>query len=245
MIVDVFGKWIGVSLVIHVFIDESGELGTKAGSSRFFLIAMLSVPSPRALEKRIWKEKAKLYNAGWPKDLEIKGTSVWGCQHNPRIPPSISGRRVEILRDIITSICYSDVKIFYSIAQKCHLSARLMAVDYGIAYNYLAGTLISRCHANHLNGPLEIVVDQRSKETHSKLKFDGYLETRLIGDCAHDHPLSIQHAESHNIPGLQSVDFISWGLFRHYEFHDSQFKNLIDPKVVYRDDWYSERKKPA
>jgi hypothetical protein len=89
---------------------------------------------------------------------------------------------------------------------------------------------------------LTITVDQRSKETHSKMKFNGYLETRLAADCDHSGALTISHAESHLVPGLQAVDFLSWGLFRHYEHGDSRYKEIITPIVGYKDDWYSWKK---
>ena len=50
----------------HLFIDESGELGQHLASSQFFLITALCTDSLKGLEKRIWKEQAKLINAGWP-----------------------------------------------------------------------------------------------------------------------------------------------------------------------------------
>lgn len=226
----------------YLFIDESGELGLSEGSSEFFLITALCTENLKALEKRIWKEKAKLINAGWPKDIEIKGTSVWGSKHNPKIPKPISDRREDIMTEMLTSICSGPNKIHYSIAKKKHLSSHIMKAEYGIAYNYLCGTLLCRAYARHFAGPLEIVVDQRSKETHSKMKFDGYLETRLVGDCQHEKDLTISHAESHDIAGLQAVDFLSWALFRKYEKKEPKFANLISKNVGYRDDWYSSKK---
>ncbi|UFW73041.1 DUF3800 domain-containing protein [Bradyrhizobium sp. WU425] len=46
----------------YLFIDESGELGLHERSSEFFLIAALCTENLKALEKRVWKEKAKLIN---------------------------------------------------------------------------------------------------------------------------------------------------------------------------------------
>lgn len=226
----------------HLFIDESGELGTNVGSSEFFLITALCTESPKALEKRIWKEKAKLINDGWPKDIEIKGTSLWSSPHNPRIPEKISAKRESIMCEIIQSICAGPNKVHYSIAKKKHLSRHIMQAEYGIAYNWLCGMLLCRAYPNHFAGPLSIVVDQRSKETHTKNKFDGYLETRLVGDCAHEADLFISHAESHDVPGLQAVDFLSWGLFRKYEKGQPKFADLIKANVGYCDDWYSYKK---
>jgi len=226
----------------YLFIDESGELGSAAGSSDHFLITTLCIQNLKALEKRMWREKAKLYSSGWPKKIEIKGTSVWGSPYNKAIPTSISGRRQAIIEDIIKSICASPISIHFSITKKQHLAPHILAAEYGIAYNFLCGKLICRAYKEHFKGPLEITIDQRSKETHSKMKFDGYLETKLIGECEHSGGLTISHKESHDILGLQAVDFLSWGLFRHYEHKDSSSKSLIDQSVGYKDDWYSWKK---
>ena len=67
----------------YLFIDESGELGTKEKSSSFFLIAALCTPNLKAIEKRLWKEKAKLYNSGWPKNIEIKRNVCVGKSSQP------------------------------------------------------------------------------------------------------------------------------------------------------------------
>jgi hypothetical protein len=136
----------------HLFIDESGELGINAGSSEFFLITALCTEAPKALEKRIWKEKAKLITAGWPKNIEIKGTSLWSSPHNPRIPKTISDKRETIMRDIIEAICAGPNEVHYSIAKKKHLSRHIMQAEYGIAYNWLCGTLLCRAYARHFSG---------------------------------------------------------------------------------------------
>lgn len=222
--------------------DESGEFGVKPGSSRHLQIAVLSTEHPRALEKRLRKEKAKLYNAGWPKSLEIKGTTVWGSPHNPQISKAISDRRVQIMQEILQSICSGPVHLLYSIVNKQHISPHLKAAAYGIAYNYFSGNLLCKGYPGSFAGPIELVVDQRSKETHNKDKFDGYIETRLVGDCNHSEYLNISHKESHDVAGLQAVDFMSWALFRHHEHNDSQFLPIVQPRIVLKDDWYTRRR---
>lgn len=226
----------------HLFIDESGELGQKQESSEFFLITALWTENRKALEKRVKKEFAKLINAGWPKRMEIKGTSIWASPHLPGIPKAISDRRDQILKEIIAAICSGPNKVHYSIAKKKHLPPFLSKAHYGISYNYLCGSLVCRAYPNHFAGDLEIVIDARTKELQTKNKFDGYLETRLVGHCAHEHSLSITHGESHLYPGLQAVDFLSWSLFRKYEHGDSQFADLMTKNLAHCDDWQSTKK---
>ena len=211
----------------------------KPGSSDFFLITVLKADSEKALHKRLSKQKAILIGAGWPKEVEIKGTSVWGSAHNPLIPQKFSDRRIEIINNIISAINVGDVEIYYSVARKSKIKPHIMRAEYGIAYNYFAGQLLTKSHANFNSNDVTLIVDQRSKETHTKMKFDGYIETRLLTESDHQYGLDIRHEESHDISGLQAVDFLSWGLFRHYEHNDPQFKGIIDQRVKVRDNWYS------
>jgi Protein of unknown function (DUF3800) len=223
----------------YLFVDESGELGQAAGSSLHFLIAALCTENLKGLKNRLKKEKAKLYKDGWPRSIEIKGTNIWRSRLIPSVPKSITNRRTEILKEIISSICASKCMLHYSIAKKANLPQHILNAEYGIAYNFLCGALLCRAYPKYFCGPLHIFVDQRHKEIHSKLKFDGYLETKLVCECSHSMELQMQHRESRDIPGLQAVDFLSWGLFRSYEREDHTFKPLITPIVGHREDCYS------
>jgi len=230
------------SVIDFIYIDESGELGVGERSSSYFLITALCTQNPKALKKRLWKKKAELYGLGWPKEVEIKGTTLWGSVHNPRIPEPISKRRIDHLAELIRSVVAGPIQVHYSIAKKDRLTAHLLRAEYGIAYNYLSGTLLTRAYAAKKFGglPLSVIVDQRSKETHSKMKFDGYVATKLVTENEHDQPLEIRHLESNDEFGLQAVDFLSWGLFRWFEHRDRQFADLIAPVVGYIDAWYPE-----
>ncbi|MCR4376531.1 MAG: DUF3800 domain-containing protein [Rhodospirillales bacterium] len=227
-----------------IYIDESGEFGTADRSSNFMLIAALATQYPKSLKKRVWKVKAQLISQGWPKDIEIKGTSLWSSKHNPRIPEAISKKREYWVTEMLNAITHAPVQVFYGVAKKSNVSDHIMNAPYGIAYNWLAGKMLVRSYPLY-KGSLNITVDQRSKETHHKMKFDGYIETQLYTECGHNEDLSITHAESHDEFGLQAVDFISWSLFRHFEHNDDQFCAPIEKVVRFVDDWYSKKKCPG
>lgn len=235
--------WNGVNH--HLYMDESGELGQKPGSSKFFLICLLSTKSPKALKKRIAKAKAELYNLGWPKDLEIKGTSLWGAEHQRGVPAEISTNKIRFIRNILSSIAKSDVKLHYIIVNKNRMTQSLKQADYGIAFNYYSGMLLTRAYSGNYCGPVALIVDQRNKETHKKKHFDGYVETKFIADLDHCHPLKIEHRESHDEFGLQAVDFMSWALFRYFEHDDGQFLDLMQPVMGYVDNWYAGKRCPG
>jgi hypothetical protein len=181
------------------------------------------------------RECAKLYNDGWPRTLEIKGTTLWGADRLPGIPDAIKRDRIGILNRMLGRIAGGANKAHYLIAHKPKIPPNLLQAEYGIAYNYLCGSLVCGAYSTHYCGPLNIVVDQRSKETHTKMKFDGYLQTKLVTECKHGEHLSIRHDDSAKIAGLQAVDLISWALFRNFEHGDPQFMPLITPIVGHCD----------
>jgi hypothetical protein len=223
----------------HLFLDESGEFGQAAGSSRHLLIAILCPPDAKRLKNVMRKEKKRLHDLGWPINLEIKGTSLWGCEKKTEIPLVIREKRIEHLKQIITRILEADCGPSYAIINKSGLAPHLRDAPYGIAYNYFTGNLLCKMYDGRINGPVTLIVDQRNKETHHQMPFDGYVKTRVISDCSHGHPFSVLHEDSSKWLGLQACDFISWGLFRHYEHGDSQFRDLIRPKIGIRDNWYA------
>ena len=220
------------------YLDESGELGFSENSSRFMLIAILEANDPKRLKNALRKEKKKLHDMGWPKNLEIKGTSLYGSHRNERISADISNNRVAILEKIIRRILSSNVRPSYFVVRKNRLADHLKAAPYGIVYNYFTGCVFCRIHNNRVNDDMSLVVDQRNKETHAHMTFGGYLQTKLVGECGHRGEFTVSHEDSEKRLGLQAVDFISWGLFRNYEHNDDTYKNIIAPQVDIAERWY-------
>ena len=230
-------------MVYYLYIDESGELGTHSNSSQYFVIAALCTPSPSALTKRMKKNVATLINKGWPKEIEVKGYNVWNCQHNKSIPSHFDDQREQIINNILRDVLGGDAKIIYSVAKKSNLKKHLLEAPYGIAYNFLTAKLLTRSFSKFFPKQAIITVDRRSKETHDKSKFDGHIETQLLAesDPPHPGPITILHEDSERVHGLLAVDFVSWALFRHYEFDDSRFMEILKPKIGFRDPWYPEK----
>lgn len=229
--------------MIEYFLDESGELGFSERSCDHFLIAIVEAKEPKRLKNALRKEKTKLQKMGWPLDLEIKGTSLFGCHRNDRVPAIISQNRHSHIEKIVRRILSSNVKANYIAVKKDRLTQNLKSAPYGIAYNYFAARLFCQMTASRSKEDLRLVVDQRNKETHAHMPFNGYLETRVIADCGHAAEFEILHEDSSKWLGLQAVDFISWGMFRHFEHNDDHYSKIIFPNCEVTDHFYT--KKPA
>lgn len=59
-----------------------------------------------------------------------------------------------------------------------------------------------------------LFVDQRSKERHSHLHFDGYIETRVFTERTSGMHFLIRHEDSRVVKDLSTADYISWSIFR-------------------------------
>lgn len=59
----------------YIYIDESGDLGDKYSSSKYFVIGAIIVDNPKYLN-RIIKEARKNYNNIIGRDLEVKGNKT-------------------------------------------------------------------------------------------------------------------------------------------------------------------------
>lgn len=231
--------------MLSLFLDESGDLGYQQGSSQHFLIAVLSTENDKALRRRTKKISADLIRRGWPKNLEIKGNSLWRqLRPGSELQNRTALDRKQIIGDILSRIFLNDCKAHFSVVRKDKLSDHLRQAEYGIVYNYLCGMLFRRAHPGYFRSALgaselEIVVDQRNKETHTKLKFDGYLDTIIRTECAYSGNMKIIHRESHQDYGLRAVDLVSWAIYRKFEHNDPTFFEQIKPHFGYCDNWYA------
>lgn len=226
--------------MFEFYLDESGELGFSAGSSKHFLIAILETTNSKRLKNALKSEKKKLHNLGWPTNIEIKGTSLFHCHRNEQIPDHIANNKAEHIQKILQRVLSSGAKPHYFVIQKNKITKNLREAPYGILYNYYTNCLFSKIHAGKEASDISLIVDQRNKETHSHMDFDGYLNTKIIAECNHQGQFQISHEDSQKRLGLQAVDFIAWGLFRYYEHNDNQFKTTIGPYVNIREKWYAK-----
>ncbi|MBC8718789.1 DUF3800 domain-containing protein [Ochrobactrum sp. Marseille-Q0166] len=225
--------------MIYWYLDESGEFGFNPKSSKYSLIAILETNDPKKLDNAVKRQKRKLHELGWPRHIEIKGSAIWRSDKEKWAPSEIASNKTDLIVEFIEKIHASGAVVHYSIVKKDALKDHLRKAAYGICYNYFAGKLVCKIHNKQKNSPINLIVDKRNKETHKNMPFNGYIETTLITQCDHNHPFTISHLESHKCIQLQAVDFISWGLFRHFEHNDSTFRDVIHKKLGVCDSWYA------
>lgn len=200
----------------HIFLDESGDLGFKPSSSRWFLFTIAIVSDPRALErvvKRVWRPLKKKY----------KKLGELHASHEKDIT------RKRVLKQLSE---VSDLKVLCVILNKKKVYVDLQNQK-NYLYNYTANVLLERLHTKEVLGQkesLHLFVDRKDTKKRLRENFISYLTGSM--NKRHDGPFVVELHSSHENKSLQAVDFISWALFRKYEHGDYEFYEIIKSKII-------------
>lgn len=184
----------------YLFLDESGELGFKNSSSKYFVITFLSCDEREiyALRRIIKKIRAKIIKKKIKKYPEIKDNN------------SSDKIRKEVLQRFIQT----SSEIFVIILEKSKVYEYLK-VKKNKLYNYLSNLILNECS---FDDPLVCLIVDKSKSNRSlREDFDNYIRKKS-NEKNQICKLSIKHENSQNEAVLQVLDFISWdtNLSRNY-----------------------------
>lgn len=200
----------------HIFLDESGDLGFKSTSSKWFIFTIVLTNDHRKLEKcvkRTHRSLAKKYK---------RVTEL----HAYHAQPSV---RKKLLSDMAQ---LDDLKILCVILNKKKVYVDLQNQK-NYLYNYTANILLDRLHKKKIidiDEPIELYIDQKDTNKFIKENFEVYLKTNL--NKKRNGRINIQIKPSHTEKCLQAVDFLSWAIFRKYEQNDYEYYEIIKNKIT-------------
>jgi hypothetical protein len=210
----------------YIFLDESGELGFKTSSSKYFVITLLSCdegeiyPLRRIMKKvreKIIKKKLKKYP-------ELKGNN------------STNKIRTEILKRFVKT----KSEIFAIILEKSKVYEYLKEKKDKL-YNYLSNLILNECSFD--TSSVCLIVDKSKSNRSLREDFDNYIRKKL--NVKADYcKLTIKHENSQTDSCLQVLDFISWAIFRNYEYGDSSFMDIIKDKIVIKKEVFQKLSGP-
>ena len=200
----------------YIFLDESGDLGFKKTSSRWFIFTLAITNDQRALErvaKKVWRSLIKKHkhigelHAFREKKLTIRKVL----------------RLVAELPDIqILTIVLNKEKVYVDLQnQKNYL------------YNYAANILLNRVHTKDIvrvGDPIELFIDRKDTKKWLRDNFTNYLTDSM--KKRRGGKFSVELHSSQDNKSLQVIDFISWAIFRKYERSDYEYYNIIKSKIV-------------
>jgi len=210
----------------YIFLDESGELGDKSSSSKYFVITLLSCDEGEiyALRRIIRKVREKIVKKKMKKYPEIKGNN------------STNEIRFEVLQRFVQT----NSEIFTIILEKSKIYEYLKKKKDKL-YNYLSNLILNECSLD--NPSVYLIVDKSKSNRSLREDFDNYIRKKL-NEKSQSCKLSIKHENSQKEAVLQVLDFISWAIFRNYEYKDSRFIDIIKDKIVIKKEMFQKLSGP-
>lgn len=227
---------------MNLYQDESGCLGFKAGSSKYYVVSILCSNEPKSISNVVRKFKGQLIKNGWPKHIEIKAATLFHCPYDDRITDSFKYKKnpSEPLRTILRRLAACDIEIDIIVVKKDKISEDLQELPNSILMNYFSGRVLIDRILKYDN--VNLYVDMTSKQTHDSQHYDGYIKTGAYLTKKRFFPLNIEHVDSNIVRGVSAVDFLSWSVFRKYESKDNQYFKIIEPKICTLKTYYFREK---
>ncbi len=210
----------------YIFLDESGELGFKNSSSKYFVITLLSCDEGEiyALRRIIKKVRRKLIKKKIKNYPEIKGNNSSD----------------KIRKDVLERFMKTNSEVFAIILDKSKVYEYLKDKKNKL-YNYISNLILNECSLE--NNSVCLVVDKSKTNRSLREDFDNYIR-KNINQKNSFCKLIIKHENSQNEACLQVLDFISWAIFRNYEYQDPYFINIIKNKIVIKKEVFQKLSGP-
>jgi len=211
--------------MMYIYLDESGDLGFRQGSTKYFSIAFVIVKEPKKFRRCVKSVKVK-YNI--PKNDELKGAK---------------SRKI-IKEDLLRKFSALDLEIHAITVRKENVDLRLRK-NTNILYNYIVGlSLVKRILEEPMNISVTLLVDKRITSVTSGFNFNDYLRYKIWYEAERrDIDLNILHLDSHQAYAIQGIDIICNSIFRKYSSNNYELFNIIRGKVKSDEKLFFSKKK--
>ena len=211
----------------YIFLDESGDLGfNKRGSTKYFIITLLVCDEGEiySLRRIIRKVRRKIIKKRLRKYPELKGNNSTN----------------KVREEVLNRFCQTNSEIFVIILEKSKVYEYLRDKKDKL-YNYISNLILNECSFD--NPSLCLVVDKSKTNRSLREDFDEYIRKSLIQKNQSCN-LIIKHENSQKEACLQVLDFISWAIFRNYEYKDSSFMKIVKDKIVIKKEVFEKLSGP-
>ena len=203
----------------YIFLDESGDLGfdfRKKKTSKFFVVTCLFTGNKRPIEKIVKKTHS---------ELKKKYKRRFGVLHCVREKPITRQRLLRRLsgKDCVMMAIYLNKKKVYT----------RLRDEKPVLYNYVTNILLDRIYRKEIipiKDRVELIASRRETNKFLNENFKNYLNRQVENRHKTDIKISIRTPSDEKV--LQAVDFVSWAIFRKYEYGDDSYYNVIKNKIV-------------
>ncbi len=203
----------------YIFLDESGDLGfdfTKKKTSKVFVITCLFTENKRPIEKIVKKTHS---------ELAKKYKRRFGILHAVK-EKSITRQR------LLRRLNEKDCAVMTIYLNKKRVFTKLRD-EKAVLYNYVANILLDRIYTKKIipvGKTIELIASQRETNKFLNENFKNYLNSQIQNKYKIKVSVKIKSPAEEKL--LQAVDFISWAIFRKYEYRDDSYYNLVKNKIV-------------
>jgi len=201
----------------YIFLDESGDLGFKPTSSKWFIFTIVLTNNHRRIEKVVRKVK---------ESIEKKRRRGVYELHAYNSPIRVKQKMFQLLSQ------EKDLKILCIILNK-----KKVHIDFknqkNYLYNYTANVLLEELHSKKIidtDEPINLYIDQKDTNKVIRNNFEKYLQDNFAKRGKNSVVIKIK--PSHSERCLQAVDFVSWAIFRKYELGDYEHYEKIKDKII-------------
>lgn len=198
---------------MHLFIDESGNLGFGEKDTKYFVLACVSCLDVRPIELVLKREKMNFPNYSKISELKFNNSEDW------------------LRKAILSKLNCKDISITAAVVEKSTIYEHLRDVK-NIYYTYVSKLVINRVAGLDNVTKIELVVD-KSLSKKDRGNYNEYVKYNIESKF-NNLQININHLDSKELKGLQAADFVAGALLQKYERHNDSYFNLIKKKF-YKD----------
>jgi|SRR5271154_6830290 len=210
---------------MHVFVDESGDLGFGNLSTKNFIVAYAVIDSPERVRVDMKRLRKKLC-----------------LRHNYTIEEFKFSKDNEFIRSrVLANICGQDVTIGIFVADKKAVLSQLRQ-DPSRLYNYVVvNTVITNLVQAFEFKDICFVID-KSLPSKSIEHFNRYLREKIswrqVRELGKEMPkVTVYHEDSRNDQCLQLIDYCAGAAFNYFERNNRMHYGILESKVRFRTSW--------
>ena len=201
-----------------IFLDESGDLGfnfKKKKTSKIFVITCLFIENKKPIEKIVKKTHS---------ELQKKYKRRFGALHAVKEKPITRQRLLKRLteKDCAIMTIYLNKRRVYTKLQE----------EKQILYNYVANILLDRIYSKKIisiDKKVGLIASKRETNKFLNENFKNYINKQV--ENRHRIKMEILIKSPHEEKSLQAADFVSWAIFRKYEYGDDSYYNIIKKHI--------------
>jgi hypothetical protein len=213
-----------------IYLDESGDLGFKPRSSKFFVLAAIITRDPEKVRRCIKRVRQQKLPKKYKTVPELKF-------HNSS---------QTIRKRVLDCVAGTDTDIAFVILHKNQVYERLKSKP-SILYNYLTGSLIAKIIiAYKLEGQVRVIID-KSLYGFERENFDNYLTWKAcLGNHSEEQsidPPEIVHIDSRQDRCIQVADFVAGAINHKYTMNDPSYYSAIGPRISILLDFFEGKDK--